>query len=212
MSTVKEHNDEALRKLTEKNKIADFAMQTLGMDEIRADVFVKACGDRFVWDGTLRFKGASGEVPADDPQCTGFFRREYSFLVPPEKSEGDHGATLDPDLIAKARAVDAKGRPLNLAARGQLWRELHGNKPRSAEAETTAALDKILAGDNSGETKRDDKGKFVANTHADDANNPFTRAKWNLTEQGRIAKNDPARAARLADRAGVALGALRAVR
>jgi hypothetical protein len=205
MTSVAEHNAEALRKMTEKNKIADFAMQTLGMDEIRADVFVKACGDRFVWDGTLRFKGASGEVPADDPQCTGFFEREYSFLVPAKKSEGDHGATLDPDLIAKAKAG-------NLTAKSQLFTALHKGKSRSEEAATVAALDKILAGDNSGETKRDDKGKFIAHDHADDANNPFTRAKWNITEQGKIAARDPARAARLADRAGVALGATRAVR
>jgi hypothetical protein len=201
MTTTAEHNAEVTRKLTEKNKIADFAMQTLGMDEIRADVFVKACGDRFLWDGTLKFHGANGDVPADDPQCTGFFEREYSFLVPAKKSaEGDHGATLDPDLIAKAKGG-------NLTAKSQLFTALHAGKPRSEEAATVAALDKILAGDNSGETKRDDKGKFIA-THADDdRDNPFLKAKWNLTAQGKIAARDPARAARLANKAGVTLGA-----
>ena len=32
MTTAKEHNDEAVRKLTEKNKVAEFAMSALKMD------------------------------------------------------------------------------------------------------------------------------------------------------------------------------------
>lgn len=185
MTTTEQHNAEVTRKFTERNKIADFAMQTFHMDEIRAEAFAKVCGSFLRWDGTLQFKTASGEyVAADDPQCTGFFEREYLGPVfgMSKKSEGDGGATLDPDLIAKAKAG-------NLTAKSQLFTALHAGKPRSEEAATVAALDKLLAGDDSGETKRDDKGKFVANGHDrdDGKSNPFKKAGWNLTAQGAIA-------------------------
>jgi hypothetical protein len=201
MTATEDHNKEVLRKLEQKNKIAEFAMNVLGMDERRAEVFEKACGDRFVWDGTLRFKGASGEVPADDPQCTGFFRREYDFLVPANKVEGEV-PTLDPDLIAKAKAG-------NWTAKSQLFRTLHADKPKGSEAETRKQLDQILAGETpkgDDNRNRDAGGKF---TPKDTTNNPWLGGKWNVTEQGRIYKSDPALAARLADRAGVAIGAVR---
>ncbi len=201
MTTAEQQNAEVLRKLEQKNKVAQFAMQVLGMDERRAEVFEKACGDRFVWDGTLRFKGASGEVPADDPQCTGFFQREYDFLVPAKKVEGEV-PTLDPDLIEKAKAG-------NWTAKSQLFRTLHEGKPKGAENETRKQLDKLLAGET---PKRDESGKFVASGHAPDASNPFSIAGWNVTEQGRLTRKDPAHAARLAKSAGVALGATRPVR
>jgi hypothetical protein len=140
MTGTKEHNDEVLRKLTEKNKIAEFAMQTLGMDERRAEVFGAACGSFFTWDGTLKFKGASGQVPADDPSCTGFFQffqREYSFLVPP-KTNGDGNPQVDPALLAAARSG-------NLTAKGRLLRDsFHGD---------VVALDKALADKGRGTTK-----------------------------------------------------------
>jgi hypothetical protein len=206
MTTTEDHNKEVLRKLEQRNKIAEFAINVLGMDERRAEVFEKACGDRFVWDGTLRFKGASGEVPADDPQCAGFFRREYDFLVPAEKVE-DKVPVLDPNLIEKAKAG-------NWTAKSQLFRTLHADKPKGSEGETRKQLDQILAGETpkGGERDRDAGGKFVANGHAPDASNPFSIAGWNVTEQGRLTRKDPVHAARLAKSAGVALGATRPVK
>ncbi len=200
MTTAKEHNDELVRKLTERNKIADFAMQTLGCDERRADVFVKACGDFFVWDGTLRFKGASGEVAADDAQCTGFFQREFDFLLP-ATAAGDHQAALDPDLIAKAKAG-------NLTARGQLFRDLHGDKPRTQEGETAAALEKLLAGE---QTSKPADKKLPANNFS--GSNPWAAASWNLTEQGRLVKAlGEVKAAGIAKAAGSFIGATKPAR
>lgn len=204
MTPTKEQNAEVLRKLTKSNKIADFAMQVLHCDERRADAFTKVCGDFLRWDGTLQFKTASGAyVAADDPQCTGFFQREYDFLVPAAKVEGD-APVLDPDLIAKAKAG-------HMTARSQLFRELHKGKPKGTENETQVALDKILAGETpkGDDTRnRDAGGKFVANGGTPDASNPFSAAGWSVTEQGRVYKNDPARAARLAKAAGVTIGAV----
>jgi hypothetical protein len=186
---------EVLRKLTEKNKIADFGMKVLGMDERRAEVFVAACGDRFIWDGTLRFKGASGEVPVDDPQCIGFFQREYDFLVP-AKSNGDSAPDVPAELLEKALAG-------NQTARAQIHR-LRGDPD-------VAATDKFLAGErakgSTGDTRqRDDKGQFVAN---DGGNNPFTATNWNLTAQMRLYRSDPKLAERLAKAAGTHVGAAR---
>jgi hypothetical protein len=190
--------DEVLRKITESNKIAEFAMNVLGMDERRAEVFQKACSDRFVWDGTLKFHGASGDVPADDPQCTGFFQREYDFLVPAKKVEGD-APTLDPDLIAKAKAG-------HMTAKSQLFRALHEGKPKGAEAETRAALDKLLAGDVPN-SDRDAGGKFVPKGTG---SNPWAAGSWNVTEQGRLVKAlGEAKAAGIARAAGSFIGAVR---
>jgi hypothetical protein len=209
MTTVADHNAEVVRKLTERNKVAEFAMQQLGLDERRADVFVKACGDFLKWDGTLQFKTASGSyVAADDPQCIGFFQREFDFLVPAKKVEGQQVGAVDPALIEKALAG-------NWTAKSQIFRQLHEGKAKGTEGETQAALDKLLAdaaakGNGGGERQRDDSGKFVANGgEKSDASNPFSRAGWNLTAQGRALRNDPARAARLAKAAGVTVGATR---
>jgi hypothetical protein len=166
-----ESEKELLRKLTERNKIADFAMQVLKMDERRADAFIKVCGDFLTWDGTLKFKTASGQyVAADDEQCTGFFRREFDYLIPPKANEeqGD----IPADLIEKAKAG-------SVTARGQIFRLLHGDKHRSAEGETTAALDKLLA-TGSTERERDSDGKFKPKKNgngAEHGGNPFMRLR-----------------------------------
>ena len=168
MTTEKEKSEaELLRKLTEKNKIADFAMQVLKLDERRAEAFTKVCGDYLRWDGTLQFKTASGTyVAADDDQCTGFFRREFDYLIPP-KTNADQQGDIPADLIEKAKAG-------SVTAKGQIFRLLHGDKHRSAEGETTAALDKLLA---TGSTERDSDGKPKPKNGADHSGNPFTRLR-----------------------------------
>ncbi len=178
-------------------------MNVLGMVERRAEVFKLACGDRFVWDGTLRFKGVSGEVPADDPQCTGFFQREYDFLVPAKKVEGD-APVLDPDLIAKAKAG-------HMTAKSQLFSKLHEGKPKGSENETRVALDKLLAG---GTPKGDDNrnrdagGKFTPSS-----SNPWSAGSWSVTEQGRLVRAlGKDKAAGIAKAAGSFIGATRPAR
>src|SRR6202167_1484445 len=122
---------EALRKLTEKNKIHEFGMKVLGMDERRAEVFFAACGDRFKLDDFLQFKGVNGLVPVDDPQCVGFFQREYDFLLPPKPNGSDNAPAVPPEVMEKALAG-------NLTALGQVNR-IRGD----ADFETTK---KFVAG------------------------------------------------------------------
>jgi hypothetical protein len=194
-------SDETVRRLTEQNKIAEFAMSILKMDERRAEVFRKACADRFVWDGTLKFHGTHGDVPADDEQCTGFFQREYDFLVPAKEKEGEHGE-LDANDITLARAG-------NVTARGRLFRELHGDKPRTAEGETAAALDKLLAG----ETKVTVPGDKKITTHS--GTNPWGSGpgEWNITKQGALIKAlGEEKAAGIAKAAGSYIGATKPAR
>lgn len=177
---------EALRKLTEKNKIADFAMKVLGCDERRAEVFIAACGDRFHYDGMLHFKSAHGDVPVDDPACIGFFEREYDFLVPKKANGSDNAPAVPADVMEKALAG-------NLTAIGAVNR-IRGD----ADFETT---EKFLAGERG--RQRDDTGKFVS----DGGNNPWLAGKWNLSQQMSIYKSDPKLAENLMRRAGVTLGA-----
>jgi hypothetical protein len=204
--------NDALNAITTQNKIAEYAMSVLGMDERRADVFVKSCGDYFEWTGVqLMFKGAGGKTPAiDDPKCKSFFEREFDFLIPPKTAEEKHAA-IDPALIESART--------NISARGQLFKELHGSKPASAEAETLAELNKLLAkggdemskartlNEDTGDRKRDDAGRFTRDPQG--AGNPWSLGGWNITRQGEIAKNDLALAQRLAKAAGSYIGATR---
>jgi hypothetical protein len=198
--------DEVLRELTERNKICDYAMQVLGMDERRAEAFQKVAGDHLRWDGTLQFKTASGAyVAADDPQAKGFFERE--FLGPvfgmTKKSEGEV-PTLDPDRIAKAKAG-------HMTSVSQLFRTLHNGKPKGTEAETRKQLDQILAGETpkgDDNRNRDAGGKF-----APTSNNPWSAANWNVTEQGRLVRVlGEEKAAGIARAAGSHIGATRPTR
>jgi hypothetical protein len=197
---------ELLRKLTEKNKIADFAMQILKMDERRADAFIKVCGDYLTWDGTLQFKTASGAyVAADDEQCTGFFRREFDYLIPAKPAGEDQQADIPAELVEKART--------NITARGQVYSLLY--KGKGSEDETKKQLDVLLKGEapkdgGDGERKRDASGKFVTEGREADASNPWSKDGWNLTSQGRVLRNDPARAERLAKSARSFIGATKA--
>ncbi|HXR25615.1 MAG TPA: hypothetical protein VN742_09665 [Candidatus Binataceae bacterium] len=197
---------ELLRKLTEQNKIADYAMQVLKMDERRADAFVKVAGSFLHWDGTLQFKNSRGQyVAADVPQAKGFFEREFDYLIPAQTVE-EQQADIPAELVEKARDG-------SITAKGQLFRLLHGDKPKAAEGETHAALAKLLKGeapkDGDGERKRDASGKFVPEVREADASNPWSKEGWNLTSQGRVLRNDPARAERLAKSARSFIGATR---
>jgi hypothetical protein len=191
---------EVLRKLTQTNKVAAFGMQVLGMDEKRAEALTKVCGDNLVWDGTLQFKKADGTfVAADDPQCIEFCKTQFDYLIPAKTVEEQQQVEIAPELIERART--------NMTARGQVYSKLY--KGKGSEAETQAALDKLLKGEGDGERKRNVKGEFVPDNREADASNPWSRLGWNLTAQGRVLKNDPARAERLAKSARSFIGATR---
>lgn len=146
--------DEVLRVITERNKIAQFAMDVLKCDERRAEAFVKVCGEYLKWDGTLQFKTASGSyIAADDPLCKGFFERNYEFLLPPKQAEQDV-AQINPDTLARAVAGD-------LTAKGAVFRALHGDKPPSAESETLATVNSLLQAERT-KTASDDEKEFAA--------------------------------------------------
>jgi hypothetical protein len=101
---------------------------------------------------------------------------KYTFLLAP-KAEATAQDNIEPDLIAKARAG-------NVTARGAIWRELHGDKPRTAEAATTAALEKLLAGEAADEKKPADK---IA-AKGFNGSNPWRAESWNITKQGELVK------------------------
>lgn len=204
MTTTEEKNKEVLRQVTERNKIADYAMQVLGCDERRADAFVKVGGDFLKWDGTLQFKTATGAyVAADDPQAKGFFEREFDFLVPKAAPSGDNKAAAEvpADVLESALAG-------NLTAVGKVLR-IRGDATMADTQEFLAGeRAKGGGGDGDGDRSRDKGGRFVS----DKGNNPFTAANWNLTEQMRIHRSDPDLAKRLANKAGVTVGAARPAR
>jgi len=178
--------DEVLRKITESNKIADYAMQVLGCDERRSAAFVKVAGDFLKWDGTLQFKTASGSyVAADDPQAKGFFEREFEFLLPPKSATQDVG---QPDPATLASAVAG-----SVTAKGQLFRQLHGAKPKSAEAETRAAVESLINAERTKAAGGDDKDfedfkrwkASRSNGSANHEKNPWTAA-GNTDARGRF--------------------------
>ena len=199
MTTTEEKNKEVLRQVTERNKIADYAMQILGCDERRADAFQKVAGDFLKWDGTLQFKTASGAyVAADDPQAKGFFEREFDFLVPKQASGGDNKAAAEVPADVLESALGG-----NLTAVGKVLR-IRGDATM-AETQKFLAGERAKGGDGDGDRNRDKGGRFVS----DKGNNPFTAANWNLTEQMRVHRSDPELAKRLANKAGVTVGAAR---
>lgn len=153
--------DENLRKIAERGKVADFAVRVLKLEPMQADTFVKACADRFVWDGvSLQFKGANGNVPADDEQSIGFFAREYSFLMPAKQVGSEGHADIDPALLASARAG-------NVTDKGRVLRILNGDMK---------ALDAVLADKGNG---HDGSAANRGTGNGADANssNPFTRLR-----------------------------------
>lgn len=163
MTTLKDQQDEVLRKITEKNKVADFAVKVLKLEPMQAEVFSKACADRFVWDGvSLLFKGANGNVAADDEQCTGFFQREYGFLFPPKQAGSENHAEIDPALLASARAG-------NMTARARIVRDsLNGDVKR---------LDAVLADEGNGDDDAAANGGGISGALNGHGSNPFTKLR-----------------------------------
>ena len=88
-------------------------------------------------------------VAADDPQAKGFFEREFEFLLPPKSATQDVG---QPDPATLASAVAG-----SVTAKGQLFRQLHGNKPKSAEAETRAAVESLIKAERANAASGGDK-------------------------------------------------------
>jgi hypothetical protein len=142
VTSVKEHNDEVVRKLAEKNQIAAYAMAHLGCDERRAEAFVATCGTYLEWTGVeLLFKGLSGKTNAiNDPQAKNFFEREYSFILPPKWAVQDVGQ-VDPAILAQAVAG-------SITAKGAVCRALNND---------VAATEKLIAAERAKTASGDDK-------------------------------------------------------
>jgi hypothetical protein len=103
---------------------------------------------------------------------------KYGFLVGAKEPDPITKLNIDPADIAAAKAG-------NLKSKGKIFLALHGDKPKSAEAETLAKLDAVLAGGNvaTGEVPAVDAAVKAANDHK---KNPFSKAGWNVTAQGRL--------------------------
>jgi len=105
----------------------------------------------------------------------------------------------DPAIKARSE-LEAAALAGSVTAHGALWKALGDVGYENWKKQHAAAPGKKAAD----EATR--AAAAAAEAEGGDSN-PFKRAGWNLTEQGRIAKNDPALAARLAKAAGVTLGA-----
>jgi hypothetical protein len=219
MTTEKENKESMYTKMDRDNAIRSFGDALTGDEGKKGDVFFASCSRFFTWDGgRLWFKNENGEtIKASDPSVAAFFADKYDFLMPTPKAEdrefnGD-SVTIDPAIIESALGIN--GKP-NLTAIGQVARAFGAdgtNSPASIAAAAKAELFLKAEAKHGSGAQRDDKGQFVPNPHGDgETNNPFLRAGWNMTEQSRIYKKDPALAARLAARAGVALGSAHAVK
>jgi hypothetical protein len=117
------------------------------------------------------------------------------------------------DPAVKARSeLEAAALAGSVTAHGQLFKELGSAGYEAWKKQHAAAPGKAAAPE--GMERDPVTGQFIPKGPADDdgATNPFTKAGWNLTSQGQIAKRDPALAARLAKAAGVVLGATRPVK
>jgi hypothetical protein len=183
--------DEAMNKIDRVDRVAKYA-KSLGATDELAEVFAASQAAKFKWDGVqLTFEGRN--VVDDAATKTHFTEGPLKPLFPTATATNKDKPDVAPVLLAAAKAG-------NKTAEGQLFRELHGDKPKSLIAETQAALVELLAGTE----QRDDKGRF---TPADDktklakshtGKNPWSAEHWNATEQSRIFRASPSLATSLA--------------
>lgn len=199
-----ENKDNIFHKMDEERVIRDFADVICGDDEKKADVFFASCSRFFEWSGgRLFFKRPGGEkIAATDPSVQEYFKTNYEFLMPTPKVEdhefNGHAVTIDPAIIESALAGNLTSKSKIAIAFG----EVKGTEAPQTELFLRAERTKR----NGGERDRDEGGRYLPKDDESGAGNPFSRAGWSLTEQMRVFKNDPDRAARLAKKAGVSIG------
>jgi hypothetical protein len=148
------------KKIEKKKQVIAFAKTALGCDKFQAKMVRKFGSKHFkLADDGLAFKGEGGNlVDIRDPQVAKFFQKAFSFLP---KTEGTETAVeLDAYLITRAKT--------NQTARGELFRKIHGDKPKSEEAASYAAMTKLLAGEEAPVAK-----KTAANGLVEKSKNPF---------------------------------------
>jgi hypothetical protein len=175
--------DEAIRKLETKHRFESFLMK-IGASEEAAKLIASSPDQikGFVWDGvSLVMRGSDLPASEDQQAIDHFVKGPFAalFVKPTEKANGD-APQMDEALVASAKAG-------NLTAKGKLARQLG----------SVEAVDKLLAGEGQ-----------QANG-SDHANNPFSRAGWNVSKQGSVFKAlGEKKTAELAAAVGVKPGAV----
>ncbi len=184
-------------------KVFEFA-QTLGCSDEQAEVFAASQQSKFSWTGVQLIWNDTKKPAIFEPAAKAYYEQDkFKFLLPPPKAAAaDENAA--PEIPAAILASALTG---NMTDRGRIVRAF-GNDIAAADKFIAAERAKIAAGDDkSGDNKsRDAGGRF---TPADKTDNPWLAGKWNLTEQMRVFRQDPALATRLAAKAGVHVGAAR---
>jgi hypothetical protein len=109
------------------------------------------------------------------------------FLLPPEASDPVAALAIPQDLLAAART--------NLTKKSELFTLVHGGKPKSAEPETLAKVNALIAGTALTEPVLDNQmtpedqaraRRAAANTAHDSAANPWGQTAWSITKQGEV--------------------------
>ena len=196
---------ETFRKLDQQVKVREF-FESLGCSDRQADVAVRSFGNdekTFKWTGAalmwVQPDGTTSKA-AFDPRCREFLEREYEFLLPPKKTVEEEFAgvnvSIDPAVLDAALGG-------SITALGTIAKAFGANGTYNAASK--AAADKAELFIRAERAKRGGDG----GNKEQHSTNPWSRAAWNITEQGRIAKSDLALANRLAAAAGSRLGATR---
>lgn len=175
--------DDVILEMKKREMVAEL-LQSYGATYEQADL-ATAPGSKVLKEFNLSAGGSvlcfqRSPVMASDngaPVKAWLDANKYTFLLAPKAETETPQIKIAPDLIASAKAG-------NITARGTLWRGLHGSKPKSAEAETTAALEKLLAGETTDEKKPADK----IEAKGFNGSNPWRAESWNVTKQGELVK------------------------
>jgi hypothetical protein len=189
---MSEDLDKVLRKADRIQRVHELWKAIPGTTDEMAIAASSTLAERFDWTGSvLNLDGK----PATAEAVREHFGTNYGFLFPP-KSENADAPTVDPQLLASARAG-------NMTAKSRLFVQVGRDQ---------AKLAAVLAG-KSADTERDEKGRFVGATPQEKEaakSNPWTAGNWNATRQGQIVRSLGIEAAqRIAKAAGSHIGATR---
>jgi hypothetical protein len=163
--------DEVLAAHDRVDRVHKF-WKSLGATDEQAATTAAAHADKFTWNGaTLEFQGK----PVADPDSgvrEWFTNNHLDFLLPPKSANADK-PEVDSALLASAKSG-------NKTAEGQLFRALHGDKPKSAIADTQAALDALLA---EGATVTPSTEAVAEKPKPNGSTNPWSAASWDPRRQ-----------------------------
>lgn len=120
---------------------------------------------------------------------------KYDFLLPPKVQTAAKETEIPEALLTAARAG-------HLTSQGEIFKLVHGNKPRTAEAESREQVKAILAGTDTAPLNpdliADDRTRRAQQSAAKDhANNPWANTVANCDASGRYTANAIGRQAAL---------------